>query len=70
MNQTCIVLSAIKRGQLAAAGPPTAVMVFVRSDIVGDPVDLIASGPTWVSSTVMGTRQAAAEWIKKIILEC
>ncbi|XP_073827075.1 glycerate kinase [Musca autumnalis] len=52
MNQVRIALSSIKGGQLAAAASKaSAVISFVISDIVGDPIDLIASGPTWVSSS-------------------
>ena len=39
-------LSAIKGGQLAAAAHPATVVALILSDVVGDPLDVIASGPT------------------------
>lgn len=66
MNIVRIALSAIKGGQLAeAASQAYAVISFVISDIVGDPVDLIASGPTWCSSA---KHQKAEDILKKFNL--
>eukprot|EP00808_Paulinella_micropora_P013062 g41777.t1 len=39
-------LSAVKGGRLAAAAAPSQVVGLVLSDVVGDPVALIGSGPT------------------------
>ncbi|KAK3922062.1 Glycerate kinase [Frankliniella fusca] len=39
-------LSAVKGGGLAAAAQPATVISLILSDVIGDPVDFIASGPT------------------------
>jgi hydroxypyruvate reductase len=39
-------LSRIKGGRLARAAAPARVAALVLSDVVGDPIDVIASGPT------------------------
>lgn len=39
-------LSALKGGQLARAAFPARVLALVLSDVVGDPLDVIAAGPT------------------------
>lgn len=47
LNSVRIVLSDIKGGRLASAGSQAhAIISLIISDIVGDPVHLIASGPT------------------------
>ncbi|KAL6263278.1 hypothetical protein P5V15_006078 [Pogonomyrmex californicus] len=43
-------LSLVKGGGLARMAYPASVITLILSDIVGDPVDLIASGPTVYSS--------------------
>lgn len=39
-------LSRLKGGQLARRAHPATVAAFILSDVVGDPLDVIASGPT------------------------
>jgi glycerate 2-kinase len=39
-------LSALKGGQLAALAYPATVISLILSDVIGDPLDIIASGPT------------------------
>lgn len=43
-------LSLVKGGGLARIAYPASVITLILSDIVGDPIDLIASGPTVYSS--------------------
>lgn len=67
MNQVRIALSSIKGGQLAAAASQaSSVISFVISDIVDDPLDLIASGPTCASTT--SRKIAPEEILKKYLL--
>ena len=47
-------LSAIKGGQLARACQPARVVSLILSDVVGDPLDTIASGPTSPDPTTYG----------------
>jgi hydroxypyruvate reductase len=46
MNTIRKHLSRLKGGQLARAAQPARVLSLILSDIVGDPLDAIASGPT------------------------
>jgi glycerate 2-kinase len=46
MNMLRKHISLIKGGQLARAAAPARVFTLILSDIVGDPLDAIASGPT------------------------
>ena len=44
-------LSAVKGGQLAAWAAPARVVSLIMSDVIGDPLDFIASGPTAPDTT-------------------
>lgn len=46
MNAVRRRLDAVKGGRLATAAHPSTVLTCVLSDVVGDPLDAIASGPT------------------------
>lgn len=47
-------LSCVKGGQLAGAVHPAALVSLILSDVVGDPLDVIASGPTSPDPTTFG----------------
>ncbi len=51
MNAVRKHLSLFKGGQLARAAAPARVITHVLSDVIGDPLDVIASGPTAPDST-------------------
>lgn len=55
-------LSAFKGGQLARACHPARVVSLILSDVVGDPLDTISSGPTAPDPTTYST---AVEVLKK-----
>jgi hydroxypyruvate reductase len=50
--------SQIKGGQLARAAHPADVVALMLSDVVGNPLDVIASGPTVPDTTTFGDAQS------------
>lgn len=59
-------LSRVKGGQLAKAAAPCTMVSLILSDVVGDPLEMIASGPTLPDST---TYADALEVIRTYKLE-
>lgn len=62
MNTLRKRLSAVKGGKFALACAPAKVFSIVLSDIIGDPLDMIASGPAYPDST---TCEDAKEIVRK-----
>lgn len=54
-------LSAVKGGRFAGLCAPAKVYSIILSDILGDPVDMIASGPTCEDRSTCADAQAIAE---------
>lgn len=54
-------LSAVKGGRFAQACAPARVVSVVLSDILGDPLDMIASGPACSDQSTCAQAQAVAE---------
>ena len=59
-------LSAVKGGRFALACAPAAVYSVVLSDILGDPLDMIASGPACPDSSTCAQAAAIAEKYGKL----
>ncbi|MGH7314032.1 MAG: glycerate kinase type-2 family protein, partial [Candidatus Rokuibacteriota bacterium] len=47
-------VSSFKGGQLARAASPAPMLALILSDVIGDPLDVIASGPTAPDPTTFG----------------
>jgi glycerate-2-kinase len=67
-------LSRVKAGRLAEAASPARVLSLILSDVIGDPLDFIASGPTspdtttWADALAIVTRyDTAGEMPQKIL---
>lgn len=54
-------LSAIKGGQLARLAAPASVVALLLSDVIGDPLDVIGSGPTAPDASTFGSAWAVVE---------
>jgi len=61
MNAVRKHLSAVKGGRLAQAFPGRALFSLIISDVVGDPLDVIASGPTAADPTTFADALAVCE---------
>jgi len=61
MNAVRKHLSQIKGGRLAEAFPGRAFYSLIISDVIGDPLDVIASGPTAADSSTFEDAQAVLE---------
>ena len=61
MNTVRKRFSAVKGGKFAALCAPAKVFSVVLSDIIGDPLDMIASGPAYPDSRTEAQARAVAE---------
>lgn len=69
MNTIRKRLSAVKGGRFALACEPARVFSIVLSDILGDPLDMIASGPAYPDSSTCEEALAIAEKYKLTLSE-
>ena len=69
MNTIRKRLSAVKGGRFAQACAPARVYSIVLSDILGDPLDMIASGPAYPDSSTCAQARAIAEKYKLDLTE-
>ena len=58
---TAVDLSRLKGGQLARAAAPARVISLILSDVIGDRLDVIASGPTAPDPTTFGDALAVLD---------
>jgi len=61
MNAVRKHCSGIKGGQLARLVAPATLVTLILSDVVGDPLDVIASGPTVPDPTTVASARAVLE---------
>ena len=54
-------ISAIKGGQLARLAAPATVIALLLSDVIGDPLDVIGSGPTAADESTFATAWSVIE---------
>ncbi len=75
MNAVRKHLSGIKGGQLARAVAPATLVSLVLSDVVGSPLDVIASGPTvpdrstWQEANAVIERYGLGEQLPRAVVE-
>ena len=61
MNAVRKHISSLKGGQLARLASPASLVALILSDVVGDPLDVIASGPTAPDPTSYATALSVLE---------
>lgn len=69
MNTVRKRLSAVKGGKFAKLCAPAKVYAIVLSDIIGDPLDMIASGPAYPDSSTCAQAQQVIEQYKIMVPE-
>ena len=66
LNATRKHLSQVKGGQLARLAYPATTIALIVSDVVGSPLDVIASGPTVADPTTAADARAALELVRRV----
>lgn len=62
-------LSRVKGGGLVALGSPSRMIGLIMSDVIGDPLDIISSGPTVPPDTMSAVRKMPLEILKELGVE-